>query len=234
VTVLLNPSNCGSVTLNSSSEFSGATVALAPGIYPLSTFPCQGESVVGYGIVGNISVLGGEVYVNGSGSITVIMEPVPPAIVLDLPSTSTAGLDVPMAITVGELIPPYNYTYSWNFGDGSTATTTQNSTSHPYGTAGSYRVSVSIHDPLGRTASANATVRVESVAGTAAVGFLLPAIGAIGLAALVIGLAWYFSGPGAGRPPEEESTGVAFPSSEAPEESADADLNTSEPFPKEP
>lgn len=234
VTVVLNPSNCGSVSLNATSEFSGATVPLAPGVYPLTTVPCQGDSVVGYSVTGNLTVVGNEVYVNGTGTLTILMEPVPPSITLNVPTTSTAGLSVALAITVAELVPPYNYTFAWNFGDGSNATTTQNSTYHQYSTAGTYLVSVLVHDPLGRTVSANATIRVEAVSQTASVGLLLPALAAVGLAAVIIALAWYFSGPGASAPAPEEPGIYGSGDLAVPEGSEETEATPDEPLPKEP
>jgi PKD repeat protein len=52
------------------------------------------------------------------------------------------------------------FTFAWNFGDGSPASTLQNPT-HTYQLPGSYNASVTVTDSRGRTAMANVTINVS-------------------------------------------------------------------------
>lgn len=58
------------------------------------------------------------------------------------------------------------YTYSWNFGDGSAASTTQNP-SHTYGSAGSFTATVTVTDSSSpaKTATASVPISVSAVGG---------------------------------------------------------------------
>ena len=55
---------------------------------------------------------------------------------------------------------PAGFTYSWNFGDGTTDSGTSATDSHAYAAAGNYTVTVTVTDSVGDTASATATVSV--------------------------------------------------------------------------
>jgi PKD repeat protein len=73
------------------------------------------------------------------------------------PSTGEVGLAVSFGTTLTSGgIPPL--TYSWTFGDGGTGGGA--SPSHPYGTAGSYTVNVTVVDSVGATANASVGVQI--------------------------------------------------------------------------
>jgi len=65
------------------------------------------------------------------------------------------------------------YTYSWNFGDGTPTSSTQNP-SHTFTTAGTYPVTLTVHDAASATATASTTISVTSQA--AAYRYFVPAI----------------------------------------------------------
>jgi PKD repeat protein len=59
--------------------------------------------------------------------------------------------------------PPY--TYSWNFGDGSVTSSTQNP-SHTYNTAGTYTAILTVTDSASHTATSSLTLTASPIAGT--------------------------------------------------------------------
>jgi PKD repeat protein len=65
---------------------------------------------------------------------------------------SAAGSTVGVGVTITS--------YVWDFGDGSSATTSTPTTSKTYGAAGTYAVTLTITDSLGRTATVTQTVTV--------------------------------------------------------------------------
>jgi PKD repeat protein len=65
------------------------------------------------------------------------------------------------------------YTYSWNFGDGTASSPAQNPT-HTFTTAGTYTVTLTVHDAVSATATASTTITVTSQA--AAYRYFVPAI----------------------------------------------------------
>ncbi len=89
--------------------------------------------------------------------------------------------------------PPYT-SYSWTFGDGTTATTTAATTSHTYNSTGAFSVTVTVADSAGKTATSsvsvtvNARLTVTTVATpnltevSVAVGFTAPTTGGLGTA----------------------------------------------------
>ncbi len=56
------------------------------------------------------------------------------------------------------------YTFSWNFGDGSTSSI--NPTTHSYGSSGAYSVTLSVTDSVGNTGSATNTLTISSLSTT--------------------------------------------------------------------
>ncbi len=79
------------------------------------------------------------------GSTTIVVQPKPqPAVsIANTPNPSTVGAPVNFTATVTQL--PQGVTvdhYEWAFGDGSSRSTTSNTTSHVYGAAGTYGPSV--------------------------------------------------------------------------------------------
>ncbi|HTT25648.1 MAG TPA: PKD domain-containing protein, partial [Thermoplasmata archaeon] len=198
VTTVIAPAHCGSVFLNAQPTYNGTTVQLAPGVYPIVIHPCQGDEVAQIILDGGVAVVGAPgsqvVYVNGSGTITILFGAVPPELTLSVPSTAAAGLGVFFGASIAVLVEPFNYTYNWSFGDGSNTTTNVNSTEHVYNSPGTYLVRVTVTDPLGRTVSATASIAVSSLSSTVQVNDAIPALIAVGLAVLVIAAAWVYSG----------------------------------------
>ena len=77
------------------------------------------------------------------------------------PASGTRPLAVSFTSTPSGGTSPY--TYSWSFGDGSTAATTQNP-SHTYTTAGSYTAKVTVTDKNGKTATASVAITATAAA----------------------------------------------------------------------
>lgn len=73
------------------------------------------------------------------------------------PTSGTAPLAVTFTGGATGGTPPY--TYSWNFGDGSAASTQQNP-SHTYSTAGSYTATLTVQDAASGTATATVAISV--------------------------------------------------------------------------
>lgn len=205
VRVAVSPANCGNLFINAKIAYTGSTVPLAAGAYPIAIEPCQGDTLIGYDVSGNVSVVAGQLIVNGTGAVTVLLGPVPPAVTLAVPSSSAVGLSVSFAATIAVPIFPYNYTYLWEFGDGTTANTTVPSTYHSYGASGTYTVHLIVTDPLGRTAEANASITVAGSPASSTSSALVPVAIAIVAAIAVIAAAWWWSGRGGGREESSES-----------------------------
>jgi len=73
------------------------------------------------------------------------------------PTTGLAPQNVGFSVTASG--GSGGYTYSWDFGDG-TAASTQNNPTHIYAAGGTYTATVTVTDSLGRSASANTTVTI--------------------------------------------------------------------------
>ncbi|MCI4333026.1 MAG: PKD domain-containing protein [Thermoplasmata archaeon] len=172
VVVHIKPASCGSVYVDSISETNGTNVTLPFGTYPLRAAPCLGNRLTGYSTEGNLVLIGSNVTVNGNGTLNVSYLPVPPTVTLYAPLSSFAGDAVALAATVGVLVPPYTYNYTWTFGDGSNATTPANFTSHTYSQPGTYALSVVVHDPYDRNATSNQTIQV--IAGSPTSSLAIP------------------------------------------------------------
>lgn len=208
VTVAIGPTACGSIYLGGASETNNSTVALSYGEYSLSLSPCVGDVVQSVNATGNVTIVGSHVLVNGSGGIVATYVPVPPVVTLSAPSASIAGDEIEFAATVAVPIPPFTYNYTWTFGDGTSLSTPANFTEHIYASPGTYHVSVVVHDPFNRTATATETVTViapsASNAGSIPESTLI-FLGVAGLAALaLLGLALYRR-----RPPASDGTSSA-------------------------
>jgi hypothetical protein len=184
VQVGINPGTCGSLYVNGIPETNGTNVTLPYGTYPLRAAPCLGNLLVGYNATGGVQVVGSTISVGANGTINATYRPVPPTVTISVPSSSFAGDIVTLAATVAVLVPPYTYNYSWTFGDGAATTTPANFTSHTYNQPGTYTVTVVVHDPYGRNATASATIQV--VASSATTSLSIPASTAVILALLII------------------------------------------------
>jgi hypothetical protein len=249
VTTIITPANCGSVFLNSVPSYNDTTIQFGRGIYPLVIRPCQGNEVDQVVLSGALSLVGNvgnqTVYVNGSGTITILLGAVAPQLTLEVPSTAGAGLGIFLGASIAVLVPPYNYTYNWSFGDGSTTTTTSNTTEHSYASPGTYQVTVTVTDPLGRVVNATATISVSTISSTASVDYAIPALLAVGFAAVVIVAAYLYSGRSGPPPrPESQSEEYSLPGAAEEPESLEGPIAggapaaspdpASQPFPKEP
>lgn len=234
VAFTISPSNCGHLFVNDRVQYSGTVLPMPAGVYPISVTPCAGNAVVGYQILGNLSVVADTLYVNGSGNLTILIAPTPPELTLDVPGSTAVGLTVTLAAAIAVPIYPYNYTYNWSFGDGASASTTVPTVYHTYSSAGTFTVRLTVVDPLGRTATANGTISVSSAPSTTALSAILPVAAAIGFAVVLVAVAWWY-GRGGGPPPESEGG----PAPELSEESGPvfpgpSDPSLDETLPKEP
>ena len=109
------------------------------------------------------------------------------------PSTTEATVSISFTATAAGGTPPYT-SYSWTFGDGTTATTTVATTIHTYNSTGPFTVTVTVADSVGKTAASsfsvtvNARLAVTAVATpnltevSVAVGFKAPTTGGLGTA----------------------------------------------------
>ncbi len=213
LTVLVYPANCGSVRLAGANLPNGSALSLPNGIYPLVAAPCSGSYLVAWAPQGNVSVVNNTLYLNGSGSVGAIYRPVAPVVTLSVPASSLSGSPVPLAATVAVLVPPYTYNYTWSFGDGATATTPVNFTSHTYAAPGTYTVEVTVLDPFNRTANATTTLVVVAPPALSNPLFTPSAIAALGLVGLavvlVLVLAIWRSRQGGGPGEASETPGPA-------------------------
>ncbi len=91
----------------------------------------------------------------------------------------TAQAGVAIAFTASAVNPnageAAGFTYSWNFGDGKTASGSTATVSHAYSTPGTYTVTVTATDSVGEKASASTTVSVAADLAATITG--LPALG---------------------------------------------------------
>ena len=98
----------------------------------------------------------------GTGSAVVAVQSlgVLSVILTAIPSSTTVGTSVSFTAVVTPSDAPVTE-YSWNFGDGSTRTTTGNSTSHVYTAVGTYTVTVTVTAADGREGTAIITYGVS-------------------------------------------------------------------------
>jgi len=82
-----------------------------------------------------------------------------------VPTSGQVPLNVAFTGSAAGGTPPYSY--SWNFGDGSAASTAQNP-SHTYNTAGTYTATLTVTDSSSpaQTATSNVTITASPIAGT--------------------------------------------------------------------
>ena len=217
VTILVLPADCGGVRLSGQEDGNGTVLTLAQSTYSLSPLPCAGDHLVRWDLTQGISVVNTTVWVNASGSITAVYEPVPPTVSLIVSSSSFAGIPLPFLANVPVLVPPYTYNYTWNFGDSSPVTTPVNFTSHTYQQAGRYTVTVSVTDPYNRTANASSTLQVIAQSAAQATGLTTLSIAALGLAVVAV-LVVVVVGSRLRRPPPEPTPSLMPPTAASPPE----------------
>ncbi len=104
-----------------------------------------------------------------TSSVSLTVSAVGMALAATAAATPTSG-QIPLAVSFSGTAtggtPPYGY--SWNFGDGSAVSTTQNP-AHTYSTAGTYTASLTVTDTSSppKTASSSVTITASPIAGTA-------------------------------------------------------------------
>jgi PKD repeat protein len=89
---------------------------------------------------------------------------VPPTAIIGNPSSGTAGSAVTFTGSATDPSEPdtaAGFQYSWNFGDGTTSTL--QSPSHTYTSAGTYAVTLTVTDQTGTSSSTSATLLVTSI-----------------------------------------------------------------------
>ena len=100
---------------------------------------------------------------NGTSSVVVTVNDVPPTVSVNVPSSGTPGTAVSFAATATDVSPAdqaAGFTYTWNFGDGGTATGA--GPSHTFAVAGTYTVTVTATDEYGETGTASGTIVIST------------------------------------------------------------------------
>src|SRR5208337_4418698 len=98
---------------------------------------------------------------SGSSSVAVTVNDVTPTVSLNDPTSGTVGTALSFAASASDISPAdqaAGFTYSWNFGDGSSATGA--SPSHTFGFAGTYAVTVTATDVHGLSGTASGTISI--------------------------------------------------------------------------
>jgi hypothetical protein len=221
--VTISPERCNEVTVAGRTIGNGTAISLGAGNYTLGALPCTGQELVRFATTGGASIEGGTLDLSGSATLTAEFGWIPPSVTLIAPPTVPEGTSVVLTASVAVPIPPYDYNFTWSFGDGSpNVTTSANFTSHVFSGPGAYRVSVTVLDPVGRSAGANATVTVLSAGGGLGGAVLwVPlsiALGAVGATVLVALLL-----SGRRRPRDPSGLGTGVPPTETPARESDAD-----------
>ena len=194
ILLTISPASCGSVQVNGIRSSNGTTLHLSAGAYPLNPQPCLGDHLDHWNTTGNISVAGTTLTVGGPGNLTAVYRPIPPVVVLSVPTSTLAGAEIQLFATVQVPVPPFNYSFVWDFGDGSsTVTTPANFTGHTYHSTGTFTVHVVVTDPYGRLANASAPISVLPVGATQSVTLSALQLGAIGAVAVALLLVFLLS-----------------------------------------
>lgn len=92
VLILVTPSSCGLVGVNGTLNSNGTTLELLFGYsFPISQTPsCSSDSFAGWGLSGNLSVLGSTLVVDGNGSLTARYLPTASSYTLTVATTPSA------------------------------------------------------------------------------------------------------------------------------------------------
>jgi hypothetical protein len=218
LTLVVEASGCGSIVLGSVVYGNGSTVSLPVGAYSIAPDLCAGYELTAWDVTGNVSEHGspvGTLTVNGPGTVTEIGAAAPPELALAAPSSAPVGTPVQFGATIAVPIPPYDYNFTWSFGDGTNLSTPSNETSHAYAAPGTYVVRVTALDPLGRTVTNETNVTIVSTSGAPALS-VSPLDLAIILAAAVLIVAAAVAMVILGRRDRDADAAVANEAAETP------------------
>ncbi|HEY6238100.1 MAG TPA: PKD domain-containing protein [Thermoplasmata archaeon] len=210
VSITVSPSNCGGLRVAGQIVGNGSVLSLSGGSYSLIPSPCPGDHLVRWTVTGNVSVVNTTLWVNGSGSVEALFQPVPPSVTLSISNSSFSGVPVPFGATVAVLVPPYTYSYLWTFGDGTSVTTPVNFTSHEFRDPGTFHVSVEVTDAYNRSANATGAISIIAQSTAASFGFTTLSIAVVVLAAVLVA-AVFIVGSRFRRPPPAPETTPAPP-----------------------
>jgi hypothetical protein len=199
-TVLVDvvPFNCGSLGFASASSHNAytnnTTVATSYGTYSITAKPCAGFLLERWLVSGGVSVTSSTsntttLAVNASGTLTAVYEPVLPSLRIAVPVSAYAGSTVTLTANVTQPVPPYTYTYEWNFGDGTNSTTHDGFATHTYALKGTYLVRVTVIDPYHRTSNATSQISIVGQPAASIIGLSLAGYVAIGIAVVAVALA---------------------------------------------
>ncbi len=195
VVVDVVPFNCGSLGFASQSSHNAytnnTTVATSYGTYTITAKPCAGFLLERWLVSGGVSVTSNTsntttLNVNASGTVTALYQPVLPSLHIAVPESAYAGSTVTLTANVTQPVPPYTYTYEWNFGDGSNATTHDGFATHTYALKGTYIVRVIVIDPYHRTSNATSQIDIVGQPATSIIGLSLAGYVAIGIAVAAV------------------------------------------------
>jgi PKD repeat protein len=101
--------------------------------------------------------------VSSSSSVAVTVNDVAPSVTLSGPTKGDVGTSLTFTATATSISPAVQaagFTYKWDFGDGVNAK--GGGSSHAYGTAGSYTVTVTATDEYGKTGTASETITIST------------------------------------------------------------------------
>jgi PKD repeat protein len=144
----------GAAPLTYSWAFGDGTTA-SGSLHPSHTYANPGSDTA------TVTVTDGN-NVSISSSVVVTVNDVAPTVSLSDPSTGTVGTVLTFTATATSSSPAVQaagFTYSWNFGDGGTATGA--APSHTFATAGTYSVTATATDEYGKTGTASGTISVS-------------------------------------------------------------------------
>jgi PKD domain-containing protein len=216
VTTTLAGEGCGTVTLGGALVGSGEVFNLTAGNYTLGETPCPTSEFGGFNVSSNLSVEGGYLFVNGSGTLSASFRPIPPSLTLGGNAAAFVGGTALFYAAVLVPVAPTGYTYDWNFGDGTTNVTGTNTTTHVFDRTGTFTVVVTAIDPFDRAANASLVVTVVAASATNYAGTLGSGLLVLGVAAVALAAIWAVARWRRPPPPLRTDAGPAKDEPDAP------------------